>query len=102
MQLHNQLLSQKITIALPTELFIQVERLAAYTYSRPGTIIRQAVSEYVRDPQRAVIADPESGQVEKMYEYIKDSHPYLDPQDAVLIRLLYDLKIKEQQKRASE
>jgi metal-responsive CopG/Arc/MetJ family transcriptional regulator len=88
-------MNKKLTITLPSEMIRQIDNLVKYNLSNRSSVIRQAVWQYVRDPQYEIIANPDAVAVSKMYDYIKDDHPYLDPSDADLIKFLYDYKSHE-------
>jgi metal-responsive CopG/Arc/MetJ family transcriptional regulator len=83
-------LSKKLTITLPPALIEQIDRLALHDFASRSDIIRLAVLKYVREPQNKIIADPDSVAIAKMYEDIKGDHPYLDPNDAELIKFIYE------------
>ncbi len=86
-------LSQKVTITLPATLLAKLDKLAAYGYASRTDIIRQAVVQLIHEPQNELIVSPDTVVTGKMYDYIKTDHPYLDPDDTVLIRFLYKQKM---------
>jgi predicted DNA-binding protein len=93
-------LSQKISICLSTKLLQKIDNLAEYSYANRSDIIRQALVTYVHDPSNVLIADPNAVVMQKAYEYIKDDHPYLDPNDFELIQFIYEQKLSEKLHKA--
>lgn len=89
--------SQKLTISLPKGLVKKLDRLAKYDYVGRSQVIHAALLQYMRDPQNQLIAEPDSVSIAKLFEYIKDDHPYLDPTDKELIQFLYEQKINKEQ-----
>jgi metal-responsive CopG/Arc/MetJ family transcriptional regulator len=88
--------SQRINITLPAGLLKQVDRLVEHDYGNRSTIIRNALLEYVRQPNHKLIADPDSVNIAKMYQELKAEHEYLDPADAELIQFLYQQRMRRQ------
>lgn len=82
--------SQRVTITLDKSLLKMIDNLARYDYASRSDVIRQAIAEYMRDSSRRLIADPDSIATDKMYEAIKEKHPYLSPNDSLLIHLVYN------------
>jgi metal-responsive CopG/Arc/MetJ family transcriptional regulator len=89
------LYSQKISVSLPTSLIQQMDKWANYEYTNRSDVIRTALLEFLRDPSRLIVTDPESIVTDKMYELIKDEHPYLNPRDEAMVKFLYDLKMSK-------
>ncbi len=89
--------SRKVTITLPEVLLNQVDRLAQHDYGNRSSVIRMALLQFVRQPSNKLVADPDSVAVAKLYQQLKAEHPHLDPDDATLIRFLYEQKITKAQ-----
>jgi len=86
--------SQKITVTLPRQLLKQLDNVALHDFASRSDVIRIALLDYLSQPTRQVIADPEAVAVDKMYERIKKDYPFINPHDKGLVRFYYEMKIK--------
>jgi len=63
--------------------------------------VRMALVEYINDPDRKFISNPNKKLLAAAYDYIKDDYPFVDPNDEMLVMLMSKQKAKEaKQKKA--
>jgi metal-responsive CopG/Arc/MetJ family transcriptional regulator len=86
--------TKKITITLPTQLIKQLDNLVLHDLSNRSAVIRQALWEYIRQPQNEIVANPESIPIKRMLEAIEEDFPDMDPNDHELIKFFYKQKVK--------
>jgi hypothetical protein len=88
--------SKRVSFTLSTRLLAMINNVADYNQISQSSVVRMALLDYMRKPENELVADPESIAIDKMYESLRDQHPYLDPGDKGLIKVLYELKIEQE------
>jgi metal-responsive CopG/Arc/MetJ family transcriptional regulator len=86
--------SPKISLSLTDEMLERTDRLAKHGWTT-RSIIRQALVEFLSKPENRTIVEPNEEVTALKYGIIKQRNPYVNPNDAAMINMVYDLQ-KEQ------
>ncbi len=84
--------SQRITITLPGQIVKEMDLWGRHVYASRSDVIRMALLNYLRQPERLVVTEPQKEALDKMFEQIKEFYPYLRRHDEEMVKFLYDEK----------
>ena len=94
----DNLACRRICITIPPEMLRELDKLCDHYFTNRSSLIRRALAKLMDEPTNKAIINPENQVTALKYEIIKGEHPYLDPNDGAMIKMLYDLKSAEQNK----